>query len=187
MAWLRTPLFVGALLLFLGAVYRVAVSVPETGPITTTRELQRVLAYQHQAQPLRALEPRYQPFAFAFVLAGSDAEVAAIKQTLDAQLAHVAAIRARGLAGVPDYVGEGLVGVDIVLMSLGGALLFRSFAFVLATGFGIGVVHEMLVLASTLTGGPSELYLGAVLAALVWSALFWAARAFYEGRLRFGT
>ena len=184
MAWLRSPVLFGAVFLVLGVVLRVILSFPE-GETRTFEDLRRAMIYQRDHQPATKLEPRYRPYAVAFILAGSDEEVAAIKRAIDAELAAAEAVRARGLAGVPDYVGERLVATDVVLMALGAALLFRSLAFVLAVGFGAGAMHELLAQSASLTGAPSEFYLAAVLAALLWSALFWLVRALYEGRLRF--
>jgi hypothetical protein len=184
MAWLRSPILYGAVFLVLGVVLRVVLSFPE-GETRSLEDLRRAMLYQRDHRPAMKLEPRYQPYAVAFILAGSDNEVAAIKRAIDAELAAAAQVRERGLAGIPDYAGERLVAIDLVLMALGAALLFRSLAFVLAAGFGAGVMHELLAQSASLTGAPSEFYLAAVLAALVWCAVFWALRALLEGRLRF--
>jgi len=185
MAWLRSPCFYGAVLLIIGALTRIALSIPDGSEARSIEDLRRAMAYQRDARPLMKLEPRYQPYAFSFILAGSDDDVAAIKKAIDAELLAAAQIAERGLAGVPDYAGARLVAIDLVLMALGAALLFRSLAFVLAVGFGVGLLHELLLQSDMLTGAPSEYYLAAVLAALVWCAVFWALRALFEGRLRF--
>jgi hypothetical protein len=184
MAWLRSPILYGIVLLSLGALLRIALAFPEPGRAMTPQALRGALEYQRNERPILALEPRYRPYAFAFILAGSAADVAAIKRAIDAELAAAEEVEARGLAGVPDYVGDALVALDIVLMALGGALLVRSLAFVLAIGFAAGGFHQLLVQSGKLTGAPSEFYLAAILAALIWSALFWALRALYDGRLR---
>lgn len=186
MAWLRSPLLYGALLLILGTVLGAIRSAPEGGRTMTVDDLRRALEYQRTEQPIAKLEPRYRPYAIAFILTASEADVAAVKRAIDAELAAHDAVRARGLAGVLDDAVEHLVAVDLVLMALGAALLFRSVAFVLAAGFAAGLVNQLMAQSSTVAGAPSEFYLAAVLAALVWSALFWAARALFEGRLRFG-
>ncbi|MGH7002504.1 MAG: hypothetical protein ACREIP_01010 [Alphaproteobacteria bacterium] len=185
MAWLRSPLLYGGLLLFIGVLLRAAWSTPEAGRTMTADELRRALEFQRAEQPILKLEPRYRPYSIAFILAGSEAEMAAIKQAIDGELAATAAVRERGLAGLAEYTATRLVAVDLVLMALGAALMFRSLAFVLAVGFAAGLMHQLVDQASTLTGAPSEFYLAAILAALVWSALFWAIRALYEGRLGF--
>jgi len=185
MAWLRSPYFYGAVLLFIGALLRMVFSFPETGEVRSIEELRRALTYQRDERPIMKLEPRYHPYAFAFILAGSDDEMAAIKKAIDAELLAAAHISERGLAGVPEYAGARLAAIDLVLMALGAALLFRSLAFVLAVGFGVGLLHELLLQSDTLTGAPSEYYLATVLAALVWCAVFWALRALFEGRLKF--
>jgi hypothetical protein len=118
------------------------------------------------------------------MLAGSAAEVDAIKRKIDAELAESEAVRERGLGGVPEYTAEALTAPDIVVMAIGAALVFRGFPFVLALGFGIGGFHQMMLQSGKLTGAPSEFYLSAILAALIWCAFAWAARALYEGRLR---
>ena len=92
-----------------------------------------------------------------------------------------------GLAGVPEYAADALAAPDIVLMALGAALVFRGLAFVLALGFGIGGFHQMMLQSGNLTGAPSEFYLASILAAMIWSGIFWAIRAFYEGRLHAGS
>lgn len=185
MAWLRSPYFYGAVLLFMGALLRIVISFPEAGEARSIEDLRRALTYQRDERPIMKLEPRYQTYAFAFILAGSNDDVTAIKKTIDAELLAAAQISERGLAGVPEYAGARLVAIDLVLMALGAALLFKSLAFVLAVGFGVGLLHELLLQSDTLTGAPSEYYLAAVLAALVWCALFWVLRALLEGRLRF--
>lgn len=187
MAWLRSPLLYGALLLFIGAALGAVRTAPESGRSMTAADLRRVFEFQRTEQPIAKLEARYRPYALAFILAGSEADMESVKRAIDAELAAAAAVRDRGLAGVPEYMGEKLAGVDLALMALGAALLFRSLAFVLATGFAAGGIHQLLVQSAAITGAPSEFYLAAILAALVWSAAFWAARALYEGRLKFGT
>jgi len=186
MAWLRSPLLYGAILLFVGAVLRAIWAAPEgDGRMMTVEDLRRVLEYQRAAQPIPKLEPRYRPYAIAFVLAASDGDMAKIKAAIDDELAAQAAVRERGLGGVAEFTSEKLAQVDLVLMALGAALMFRSLAFVMAASFAAGMLHQLVAQASTLTGAPSEFYLAAILATLFWSALFWAARALYEGRLRF--
>jgi hypothetical protein len=185
MAWLRSPYFYGAVLLLVGALLRIAASFSDTGGGRSIEDLRKALAFQRDERPLMKLEPRYHPYAFAFIFAGSDDEMAAIKKAIDAELLAAAQISERGLAGVPEYAGARLVAVDLVLMALGAALLFRSLAFVLAVGFGVGLLHELLLQSDTLTGAPSEYYLAAVLAALIWCTVFWALRALREGRLKF--
>ncbi len=187
MAWLRSPVFYGIVLLCVGALLRIALAFPEPSQPMTPETLRRALIYQQAERPILALEPRYRPYAFSFILAASAAEMDAIKRRIDAELAAAEAVRERGLAGVPEYMAEALVAPDIVLMALGAALVLRSFPFVLAIGFGIGGFHELLMQAGKLTGAPSEFYLAAIMAALVWSALFWALRAILEGRLRLPT
>jgi len=187
MAWLRSPLLYGALLLFIGAALGAVQSAPESGRAMTAADLRRALEFQRTEQPIAKLEPRYRAYAIAFILAGSDADIEAVKRTIDAELAAAAAVHERGLAGVPEYAAEKLVAADLVLMALGGALLFRGFAFVLAMGFAAGGLHQLVAQSAAITGAPSEFYLAAILAALLWSAAFWAARALYDGRLKFGT
>lgn len=187
MAWLRSPIFYGLVLLCAGAVLRAILAIPENPQTLTPEHLRRALEYHRDARPMLALEPRYQPYVFAFMLAGSAAEMEEIKRKIDAELAESDAVRERGLAGLPEYAGEALAAPDIVLMALGAALVFRGLAFVLALGFGIGGFHQMMLQSGKLTVAPSEFYLAAILAALVWCAIFWVVRALYEGRLRFGT
>jgi hypothetical protein len=186
MAWLRSPLLYGALLLFIGTALGAVQSAPESGRAMTAADLRRVFEFQRTEQPIAKLDARYRPYAIAFILAGSDADIEAVKRTIDAELAAAAAVHDRGLAGVPEYIGEKLATVDLVLMALAAALLFRGLAFVLAMGFAIGGLHQLLVQSGAITGAPSEYYLAAILAALLWSAAFWGARALYEGRLKFG-
>lgn len=187
MAWLRSPLFYGIVLLSLGAVVRIALAFPETGPPMTREALRSALEYQRTERPILALEARYRPYAVAFILAGSAAEVDAIKRRIDAELADAEAVSARGLAGVPEYTAEALPAPDIVLMALGGALMLRSLAFVLGVGFLAGGYHQLLVQSSKLTGAPSEFYLASILAALIWAAFFWTLRALIDGRLKLRT
>lgn len=185
MAWLRSPLLYGAVLLFVGAILRALWSAPEgDGRAMTADDLRRTLEFQRTEQPIQKLEPRYRPYAIAFILAGSDSDMAAIKRAIDAELAAQAAVHERGLAGVAEFTSEKLAQIDLVLMALGAALMFRSFAFVMGTGFAAGMLHQLMAQASSLAGAPSEFYLAAIVATLAWSALFWAARALYEGRLR---
>ncbi|HEY7609512.1 MAG TPA: hypothetical protein VIF14_09795 [Alphaproteobacteria bacterium] len=184
MAWLRSPVFYGIVLLCLGALLRFALSLPENDSPLTPEALRRALEYQRAGRPIQALEPRYRPYAFAFILAASAADIEAIKRRIDAELAAAEAVNERGLAGVPGYTAAALVRPDIVLMALGGALVLRSLAFVLAIGFAVGGFHQLMLQTGKITGAPSEFYLAAILAALVWSLLFWAVRALYEGRLR---
>lgn len=186
MAWLRSPIFYGVVLLSLGVLLRVALSFPEPARPLTPETLRRALAYQQTERPILALESRYRPYAFAFILAGSADDMQAIKHRIDAELATTEAVEERGLAGVPEYVVEALAAPDIVAMALGAALLLRGFAFVLAIGFAAGGFHQLLMQAGRLTGVASEFYLAAIIAALLWTALFWALRAFREGRLKFG-
>jgi hypothetical protein len=185
MAWLRSPVFYGILLLTLGALVRAILSFPEPERPLTPDTLRRALEFQRAERPILALEPRYRAYAFAFILAGSAADMEAIKRTIDSELAAAETVHERGLAGVPEYAAEALVAPDVMLMAFGGALVLRSLAFVLGIGFAIGGFHQLLVQSGTLTGAPSEFYLAAILAALVWSAVFWTLRALYEGRLRF--
>jgi hypothetical protein len=187
MAWLRSPIFYGIVLLCAGALLRAMLAVPETPQPLTPETLRRALEFQQKERPLLALEPRYRPFAFAFLLASSAAEMQSIKRAIDAELATAEEVRERGLSGVPEYAAEALVAPDIVLMALGAALVLRSLAFVLAIGFAIGGFHQLMLQSGKLTPAPGEFYLAAILAALVWAALFWALRAFHEGRLRFRT
>lgn len=184
MTWLRSPIFYGILLLCAGAVLRAILAAPESARPMTPEQLRRVLEFQRDQRPLAALEPGYRPYAFAFLFAGSAAEIDAVKRKIDAELADSQAVRERGLAGVPEYAASSLAAPDIVLMALGAALLFRGLAFVLAIGFGIGGFHQVMMQSGKLTGAPSELYLADILAALAWCAVFWALRAMYEGRLR---
>jgi hypothetical protein len=184
MAWLRSPIFYGLVLLCVGAVLRAILAVPENPQTLTPEQLRRALEYHRDARPVLTLEPRYHPYVFAFMLAGSAAEVEAVKRKVDEELAESDAVRERGLAGVPEYAADALAAPDIVLMALGAALVFRGLAFVLAFGFGIGGFHQMMLQSGKLTGAPSEFYLGAILAALIWCAIFWLARALFEGRLR---
>ncbi len=184
MAWLRSPIFYGILLLCAGAVLRAILAVPETSQAMTPDQVRRALEYQRTERPILALEPRYRPYAFAFLFSASAAEMEAVKRTIDSELAEREAVKERGLAGVPEYAIESLAAPDIVLMALGAALLFRGLAFVLALGFGIGGFHQMMMQSGKLTGAPSEFYLADILAALAWCAVFWALRAFYEGRLK---
>lgn len=187
MAWLRSPVFYGIVLLSLGALLRIALAFPAPTRPMNAEDLRRAIAFQRAEQPILKLAPRYRPYAFAFIFAGSAADVEAIKQAIDAELAAAEAVRRHGLAGLPEYTGERLAAADIALMALGAALVFRSLAFVLALAFGAGVFHQLLVQAGKLTGAPSEFYLASILAALLWAVLFWVLRAFYEGRLRFRT
>jgi hypothetical protein len=184
MAWLRSPIFYGILLLCAGAVLRAILAVPETSQAMTPDQVRRALEYQRTERPILALEPRYRPYAFAFLFSASAAEMEAVKRTIDSELAEHETVKERGLAGVPEYAIESLAAPDIVLMALGAALLFRAFAFVLAFGFGIGGFHQMMMQSGKLTGAPSEFYLADILAALAWCAAFWLARALYEGRLK---
>jgi hypothetical protein len=184
MAWLRSPIFFGLVLLCAGAVLRAILAVPENPQQLTSEQLRRALEFHRGARPMMALEPRYHPYVFAFMLAGSAAEMEEIKRKIDAELAESDAVRERGLAGVPEYAGEALTAPDIVVMAIGAALVFRGLAFVLAIGFGIGGFHQMMLQSGKLTGAPSEFYLAAILAALAWCAAFWLLRALYEGRLR---
>jgi hypothetical protein len=187
MAWLRSPIFYGILLLCAGAVLRAMLAIPEDSQPMTPEQLRRALEYQRTERPLMALEPRYRPYAFAFILTGSAAEMEAVKRKIDAELAEAEAVQERGLSGVPEYAVEALAAPDIVLMALGAALVLRGLAFVLGIGFAIGGFHQMMLNSGKLTGAPSELYLAAILAALLWCALFWLLRALYEGRLRLPT
>jgi hypothetical protein len=184
MAWLRSPIFYGILLLTLGALVRAILSFPESSQTLTPESLQRALDFQRAERPILSLEARYRPYAFAFILATSAADMEAIKRKIDRELADAEAVHERGLAGVPEYAAEALAAPDVVLMALGGALVLKSLAFVLGIGFAVGGFHQLLLQAGTLTGAPSEFYLAAILAALTWSALFWVLRALYEGRLR---
>ena len=186
MNWLRSPLLYGALLLLLGVGIGAVRSAPEATRSMTAVDLRKALDYQRTEQPIAKLEARYRPYALAFLLAGSDAEVETIKRRIDGELAAADAVHDRGLAGVPEYVGDKLAAADIVMMALGAALMFRSLAFVLALGFAAGGLHQLMVQSGALTGAPSEYYLAAIVAALIWAAVFWAARALYEGRLKFG-
>ena len=127
MAWLRSPVFYGILLLSVGALLRFVLVLPENDRPLTPETLRRALSFQQAERPILALEPRYRPYAFAFL---------------------------------------------------------RSFVFVFAIGFAVGGYHQLLMQSSKLTEAPSEFYLAAIIAGLVWSALFWALRAIYEGRLR---
>jgi hypothetical protein len=185
MAWLRSPVLYGIALLVIGMIVRAALSMPETARVTTIEDLQRAMVFQRDERPLQKLEPHYRPFAFAFVFAASESDVEAIKRGIDAEFAAGAEVSERGLAGVPDYVAERLASLDIVLMALGAALVFRGMAFVLATGFAAGLYHELVMQSALVTGAPSEYYLAAIIAALMWCTLFWALRALYERRLRF--
>src|SRR5262249_21049735 len=185
MAWLRSPVFYGIVLLSLGALIRIALAFPEPAQPMTPEALRRALEFQRDVQPILALEPRYRPYAFAFILAGSAEQGEAIKRAIDAELAAAEEVRRHGLEGVPDYTAEALASPDVAMMALGGALVLRSLAFVLAIGFAIGGYHQLLLQSGKLTGAPSEFYLASILAALLWAALFWALRALYEGRLRF--
>ena len=187
MAWLRSPILYGGLLLFVGVLLRAIWSTPEPARTMTADDFRRAIEYQRAEQPILKLEPRYRPYSIAFILAGSPADMAAIKQAIDAELAATAEVRERGLAGVPDYAAARLIQVDLVLMALGAALLFRSLAFVLAVGFGAGMMFQLVDQAGTLTGAPSEFYLASILAAMIWSGIFWAIRALYEGRLHAGS
>ena len=187
MAWLRSPIFYGIVLLCAGAVLRAILVLPESQQPVTPEHMRRALAFQQSERPIFALEPRYRPYVFAFILASSAAEMEAVKRKIDAELAEAEAVHERGLAGVPEYAAEALAAPDIVLMALGAALAFRGLAFVLAIGFGIGGFHQMMLQSGKLTGAPSEFYLADILAALAWCAAFWALRALYEGRLRFHT
>jgi hypothetical protein len=185
MAWLRSPLFIGIALISLGVLLRIVLAIPEPpDPPRTPETLRRALAFHQAERPLQSLEPRYRPYAFAFMFVASADEVRAVKQRIDAELAASAAVEERGLAGVPEYAAEALAAPDIVIMALGAAFAVRGLAFVLAIGFAIGGFHQLLLQSGKLTGSPSEFYLGAILAALVWCALFWAVRAWREGRLR---
>lgn len=184
MAWLRSPVFYGFVMLCLGALLRFVLALPETESPLTPESLRRALEYQRTERPILALEPRYRPYAFAFILAASTADMEAIKKRIDAELAAAEEVHERGLAGVPEYTVAALSKLDIVVMALGGALVLRSLAFVLAIGFAIGGYHQLLLQSGKLTEAPSEFYLAAILAALAWSLLFWALRALYEGRLR---
>ena len=185
MAWLRSPLFYGLTLLTLGALVRAILSFPQPARPLTPDTLRRALEFQRAERPILALEPRYRPYAFAFILAASAADMEAIKRTIDGELAAAEEVRERGLAGLTEYAADALVAPDVVLMALGGALVLRSLAFVLGIGFAVGGFHQLLLQSGSLTGAPSEFYLAAILAALAWSAFFWALRAIYEGRLRF--
>lgn len=187
MAWLRSPIFYGIVLLCAGAMLRAMLAIPEDSRPMTPDSLRRALEYQRTERPIFALEPRYRPYAFAFILAGSAAEIEAIKRKIDTEVAAAEEVRERGLAGIPDYAADALVAPDVVLMALGAALVLRTLAFVLGLGFAIGGFHQMMMQSGTLTGAPSEFYLAAILAALLWCALFWGVRALYEGRLRFRT
>ena len=187
MAWLRSPIFYGIVLLCAGALLRAMLAIPENSQPLTPETLRRALEFQRSDRPLLALEPRYRPYAFAFLLAGSAAEIQSIKRAIDAELAITDEVRERGLSGVPEYAAEALAAPDIVLMALGAALVLRSLAFVLAIGFAVGGFHQLMLQSGKLTPAPGEFYLAAILAALLWTLLFWVARAFYEGRLRFRT
>jgi hypothetical protein len=186
MAWLRSPIFYGIVLLTLGVLLRVGLSFPEPTKPITPESLRRALHFQQTERPILALEPRYRPYAFAFILAGSAEDMQEIKRRIDAELAATEAVEERGLAGVPEYTVEALMKPDIVAMALGGALLLRSLAFVLAIGFAAGGFHQLLAQAGRLTGAATEFYLAAIVAAMIWAALFWAVRAFREGRLKLG-
>src|SRR5688572_12326498 len=186
MTWLRSPIFYGVVLLSLGVLLRVGMSFPEPSQPLTPESLRRALTYQQTERPILSLEPRYRPYAFAFILASSAEDMQAIKRRIDAELAATEAVEERGLAGLPEYVAEALASPDIVAMALGAALLLRGFAFVMAIGFAAGGFHQLMMQAGRITGAASEFYLAAIVAALLWSALFWALRAFREGRLRFG-
>ncbi len=186
MAWLRSPIFYGIVLLSLGVLLRVALAIPEPQRPMTPETLRRALTYQQTERPILSLEPRYRPYAFAFILAASAEDLQAIKRRIDAELAATEAVEERGLAGVPEYVADALAAPDIVIMALGAALVLRGLAFVLAIGFAAGGFHQLMMQAGRLTGAASEFYLAAIVAALLWAALFWALRAFREGRLKFG-
>ncbi|MCW5770831.1 MAG: hypothetical protein KIT16_04285 [Rhodospirillaceae bacterium] len=186
MAWMRTPLFLGAALLFFGLAYRIVATFPDLSGAMPPDDFRQAMTFQQQDRPLLKLEPRYRPYAVAFMLASSEADIAAIKKAIDAELAAAEAIRARGFASVMDVMGDSLADIGLVAMAAGAALVFRSLSFVLALGFGAGALHQMLGQTGRLTGAPSEIYLGAILAALAWCTLFWAVRAVYERRLRFG-
>lgn len=186
MKWLRSPLLYGALLLLLGVCIGAIQSAPEGGGTMTAADFRKTLEFQRLEQPIAKLEARYRPYAIAFLLTGSQEEVDAIKRRIDGELAAADAVRERGLAGVPDYVGDKLGAADIVAMALGTALLLRSLAFVLALGFAMGGLHQLMMQSGSLTGAPSEFYLAAIIASLIWTAVFWAARALYERRLKFG-
>lgn len=184
MAWLRSPIFYGILLLCAGAVLRAILAVPETSQAMTPDQVRRALEYQRTERPILSLEPRYRPYAFAFLFCASAAEMEAVKRTIDTELAEQETVKERGLSGVPEYAIASLAAPDIVLMALGAALIFRGLAFVLAAGFGIGAFHQMMMQSGKLTGAPSEFYLADILAALAWCAAFWTLRALYEGRLK---
>ena len=186
MAWLRSPLLYGALLFLVGVGIGAIRSAPESGRSMTPADLRRVLDFQRSEQPIAKLEARYRPYAISFLLTGSEAEVETIKRRIDAELAAADAVSERGLAGVPDYIGDKLAAADLVTMALGAALMFRSLAFALAMGFAAGGLHQLMAQSGSLTGAPSEYYLAAIVAALIWTAVFWAARALYERRLKFG-
>jgi hypothetical protein len=183
-AWLRSPIFYGIVLLCAGAVLRAILAVPESFEAMTPDQARRALEYQRAERPILSLEARYRPYAFAFLFSASAAEMEAVKRRIDAELAEAEAVKERGLAGVPEYAIESLGAPDIVLMALGAALVFRGLPFVLAIGFGIGGFHQMMMQSGKLTGAPSEFYLADILAALAWCAAFWLLRALYEGRLR---
>ena len=129
--------------------------------------------------------PNYEAMSNCDIVIEAATEDEAIKRRIDAELAASDAVRERGLAGVPEYLADKIGAADIVLMALGGALVFRSLAFVLAVGFAAGGLHQLMIQSASLTGAPSEFYLAAILAGLIWAAAFWAARALYEGRLKF--
>jgi len=186
MNWLRSPLLYGALLLLIGVAIGAVNSAPESGRSMTAADLRRVFEFQRSEQPIAKLDARYRPYAIAFLLTGTEAEVEAIKRRIDAEIEAAEAVRQRGLAGVPEYIADKVSAVDIIVMALGAALIFRGLAFVLALGFTVGGLHQLMVQSGSLTGAPSEYYLAAIVAALLWTALFWAARALYEGRLKFG-
>ncbi len=182
MAWLRSPIFYGIVLLCAGAVLRAMLVAPDSAPPMTPEHVQRALEYQRTDRPIFSLEPRYRPYAFAFLFTTSAEDVETVKRKIDAELADAEAVKERGLGGIPEYMIESLAAPDIVLMALGAALLFRGIAFVLAIGFGIGGFHQMMMQSGQLTGAPSEFYLGDILAALAWWAWFWVLRKHYERR-----
>lgn len=182
MAWLRSPIFFGIVLLCAGAVLRALLAAPESSAAMTPDQVRRALDYQRTERPILSLEPRYRPYAFAFLFSASAADMEAVKRKIDAELAEAETVKERGLAGVPEYAVEALAAPDIVLMALGAALVFRGLPFVLAIGFGIGGFHQMMMQSGKLTGAPSEFYLADILAALAWCAVFWLLRALYERR-----
>lgn len=184
MAWLRSPIFYGIVLLCAGAVLRALLAVPDTSQPMTPDQVRRALEYQRTERPIFSLEPRYRSYAFAFLFCASAAEMDVVKRKIDAELADAEAVKERGLAGVPEGAIDSLAAPDIVLMALGAALVFRGLAFVLAIGFGIGGFHQMMMQSGKLTGAPSEFYLADILAALAWCAAFWLLRALHEGRLK---